>query len=514
MIYFSFIGNHDRINPDSKEYGAVINIFKEYHNKIKKVFFFITPSNSNIDYLSIAKRNIEVLNLINPNIQVIPIQIDIINPIDYDIVYPVMLDKITTIIKDYKIDDNKKIINITSGTPTMTACWVLLSQSGILKKSKLIQSFQSKFARNGKTVKEVNFNIDDFPSIKLSSSLKLKLTLLSRKNEELVEVLELEKLKKEFPEIIGESKNILEIKDQLLHEVNNNTNVLIIGERGTGKEVIAKAIWNKYHLDNNNELITFDCGTFSKDLIESELFGHVKGAFTGADKEKKGIFERYSDRIIFLDEIGNLSKEGQAKLLRVIANGEYHKIGESKIRKTNVCIIAATNKNINDENIFAQDLKDRFDEIIELEPLRNRKNDIPLLVEYFLSQFNSTNKPISPVTFDDKIVEKLNEYNWPDNVRGLEQWIKRLLRRLAKGGVIKYKDVPKKYFRNFKIEDKYSVELPSLPLPIPLDEFTNLIKNKARALSNGKYALVDFLLHQKPGTEKQRQYRKRKKKLI
>lgn len=504
MIYFSFIGNHDKITDN--EYGSFFNIYKHFSKEIKSVFAFITPNTATSNYEEIAKKNFEKIKAINPKIEIVPIYTDLKNPVDYDLVYPILFDEYLQINKKYKIDDVEKIVNITSGTPTMTACWILLTQSRVISNARLFQSFEKRFARDGKTIQEVNLSIDDFPSISVPDETKRKLTIATRKQKELEDQLYIEKLNEEFKGIIGKSKQILSIKDRLLNDVNNQTNVLIVGERGTGKEVVAKEIWKRYHSENDPELIPFDCGGFNQNLIESELFGHVKGAFTGADQDKVGILEKYNNRMIFLDEIGNLPKEGQQKLLRVLEQGELRRLGSTEITQVNVQIIAATNKDINDEDIFAPDVKDRFDEIIEVPPLRERKSDIPLLIDHFLEFYSKTNNVLSPLEFDDKLIRTLTEYSWESNVRGLEKFIQRLTRRFTKGGKIKFDYLPEHFISDIMDDESLEYTLPELPLPIPLDEYTRMIIEKARKQASNM-SEVDRLLKQKDGAERARKYR-------
>lgn len=508
MNYFSFIGNHDAINSESNEFGAFVNIFKEYQKDIKKVFLFVTTPTKTIDYFKIANDNIKIINEVRRDVEVEIIEFKVQNPVDYDIVYPNLLDKVLEVVQKNKIKKEKSIINITSGTPTMTACWVLLSQSGIIPNAIPVQSFQSKFSRKGKTTEEVNFNIDDFPKITAPSSMKRQITILSREKENLEERLEVEKLKQVLPSIIGESKQILEIKDQILNDINQTTHVLILGERGTGKEVIAKAIWEKYHNEKDVVLNTIDCSTISSELASSELFGHVKGAFTGANEDKKGILEEYKGKILFLDEIGNLSLEAQSNLLRVLTHGEFRKVGSTKTTKIDIQIIAATNKDVSDENIFAQDIKDRFHEIINLPQLRERKEDIQLLVHHFLNLYSKLNNIQNPVVLDQKILDALINFNWPGNIRDLENFIGRLLRRFNTGGKINYKDLPTKFIERILADDNLAIYLPPLPLPIPLPEYSHKIIEKARSIAK-THSEVDQLLKQKVGTERQRNHKEK-----
>ncbi len=505
MIYFSFIGNHDKIEGGSV--GAAVTIFLRYKTEIDKIYFLVTPSNSPVNYEEIAKQNIKFIQAENPEIEIELVHFNIDNPVDFDLVYPKLLDIIQSIVEKNDLDDRNKIINITSGTPTMTTCFVLLQQSGLISNAKLIQSFESKYASSrGSSTQEVNLEIDDFPNITSPDSLKRKLTIKNRENIKLSEKVKKNEIDEKFPYLIGKSKKIYEIKDQIFYDINNQTHVLIMGERGTGKEVVAESIWSHYSDDKkDNELLTFNCGAFTPNLIMSELFGYKKGAFTGADKDKKGIILQAKNRMLFLDEIGNMPKEGQQALLRFMMNGKFRPIGSSDMIELNTQIIAATNKDINNSSIFAQDLKDRFDEFIELPPLSERKEDIPLLINHFINQCHFKH----PVILDDEIMEQLHSYNWPGNVRELKKWIERLSRRFPKGGHISASDLPDRYIEKFT-KEKEELELPDLPLPIPLNEYINKIREKARKMSNGVSANVDRLLKQNLGTEKQRQYRKKK----
>jgi len=508
MIYFTFIGNHDAVS-DSGSFGAASNIFFNYKEDISKIFFFITPKTNLADYSAIANDNANLIKQAKDSIEIEFIHVNLVNPVDYDLVYPVMLNEVSNIIGKYNLQEKSKIINITSGTPTMTACWILLSQSGIIKNAKLIQSFEKKFARDGKTTFEVNFNIDDFPQIKAPDQLKRQLTILSRENKKLSEKLSEEELTKKIPGLIGKSKRILEIKDQILNQINNRTHVLILGETGTGKEVIAQTIWQLYHKLNDTKLEILDCGSISQNLIESELFGHVKGAFTGADKTREGIIKKCNGKMIFLDEIGNLPKDGQQKLLRVLSNGEVRKLGSDSSEKIEIQILAATNKDVEDESIFAQDIKNRFDEIITLPPLRERKEDLPLLLDHFIRTEAKIQNIQSPIELENELRQTLINYSWPDNIRGLEKWVQQLLRRFRAGGYISLSSLPQNHLERFRKESKKDILLPDLPLPIPIDEYTELIRNKARKIASGNNSEVDRLLKQKTGTEKVRQYRKR-----
>jgi len=470
---------------------------------------FVTPSKKGnaVNYAQIARQTKALMEQEKPGISVALINLELENPVDFDIVYPVMLDATQKILEDEEIKIDEKIINITSGTPTMTACWMLLHKSGLIPNSKIVQSFEIQFARQRvKSVQEVNLEIDDFPKIEAPPALKRQLTIITREKEKLAEKVRLQEVDEQIPELIGTSIAIREIKEQILNDIDDTTHVLIVGERGTGKELVAQAIWRLYHREADDKLAVFDCGGFSKELIASELFGHKKGAFTGAISDYDGILKKYNGRMLFLDEIGNLPMEGQQSLLRYLQSGEIRKVGSHEVVIVQTQIIAATNKNISDPTLFAQDLKDRFDDVISLPALRERREDIPQLIDFFIHNHSS-----KPIVLKKDLMKALIQYEWPGNVRELKKWIQKLIRRFPDGGVISIDDIPDRMITSMMKDNDYEeLILPDLPLKITLEEYVEKIKEKARSMSNGKMSEVDRLLNQKLGTEKQRQYRLRK----
>jgi len=203
--------------------------------------------------------------------------------------------------------------------------------------------------------------------------------------------------------------------------------VLISGESGTGKELVAKAI-HRHSRRKDNPFVVVDCGSLVENLFESELFGHVKGSFTGAAETKYGRFELANGGTLFFDEIGNISMNIQIKLLRVLQEREVTKVGSSQVIKVDVRIIAATNKDLQKvlkEGTFREDLFYRLSVIpIALPPLRERREDIPLLVNHFLKKYNKKRKKIVKAV-SDQAMKALVEYDWFGNVRELENAIER-----------------------------------------------------------------------------------------
>ena len=229
-------------------------------------------------------------------------------------------------------------------------------------------------------------------------------------------------------EIIGDSKEIMNVKDLIFKISPTNAKVLILGPNGAGKELVARQI-HANSLRNDGPFIEVNCAAIPSELIESELFGHIKGSFTSAHKDRTGKFEAANNGTIFLDEIGDMSLSAQSKVIRAIQENKIQKVGSEKDIHVNTRVIAATNKNISDlieKNKFREDLYHRIS-VIELivPPLNKRKEDIPLLIEHFISILSSQyeNKRIF---IDETGMKKMKSYDWKGNVRELRNVVERL----------------------------------------------------------------------------------------
>jgi two-component system NtrC family response regulator len=229
--------------------------------------------------------------------------------------------------------------------------------------------------------------------------------------------------------IIGSSPAVTEAKALALLAAPTDAPVLLLGETGTGKEVFAQALHSESKR-NTKTFLALNCSAFGRELLESELFGHKAGAFTGAMKDKKGLIEEANEGTLFLDEIGDMPLELQAKLLRVLENGEFIKVGDTKVVKVNIRIIAATNRNLQQliaEGKFREDLLYRLNLVtIHLPPLRERQEDIPLLAEHFrLKLTRSAYQQVKGMTA--AFAEKIQQYEWRGNIRELKNVIERSL---------------------------------------------------------------------------------------
>jgi transcriptional regulator with PAS, ATPase and Fis domain len=247
----------------------------------------------------------------------------------------------------------------------------------------------------------------------------------------------------QFQNLIGRNKTMQDIYSLLEDLANLDTTVLVTGESGTGKELVARAL----HYSGNRAFkpfTTVNCSALAESLLESELFGHVKGAFTGAFKDKQGRFAAANGGTILLDEIGDISPMIQLKLLRVLQEKEFERVGESTPQKVDVRVIACTNKDLKEKvkrGEFRQDLYYRLKVVeVSLPPLRERLEDLPLLVDHFRQNFNERfNKNIEGIS--SEVLSRFMDYSWPGNIRELEHVMEHAF-VLCHGGTITLKHLP------------------------------------------------------------------------
>ncbi len=248
----------------------------------------------------------------------------------------------------------------------------------------------------------------------------------------------------EADQIIGRSRGIHDLKSMIRRISPTQSTVLITGESGTGKELVAKAI-HAASPRRDGPFVPINCGAIPDTLLEDELFGYVKGAFTDAIGERTGKFEQAEDGTIFLDEIGTMSLALQAKLLRVLQEREFTPLGSEESRKVDVRVIAATNLNLQreiKENRFRDDLFYRLNVIpVRIPPLRERKEDIVELIDYFNNRFSNL-MGFPPIRFEPRAIKAVFEYEWPGNVRQLENFVERMIVLQPEGGVVRFEELP------------------------------------------------------------------------
>jgi transcriptional regulator with PAS, ATPase and Fis domain len=291
---------------------------------------------------------------------------------------------------------------------------VMRDITALRKNEKTIDEFNSNLAEVlEKKIKDIN------ETEKVREHLYLEINVL--KNE-------LERLRSP-DKMVGESKKIRELRDMIYQVADSDATILITGESGSGKELVADLV-HKHCARTGKPYLKFNCASVTESLLESDLFGYEKGAFTGANSQRKGKFEIADSGTIFLDEIGDISPKMQSSLLRVLQNGEIVRVGGTQPIKTNVRIIAATNSDLYKavkEKRFRKDLFYRLNVInLHLPPLRERKDDIVLLITHFIKKYRKAfNKDIK--FLPKQLLDKMLQYEWPGNIRELENAIQRAI---------------------------------------------------------------------------------------
>lgn len=341
---------------------------------------------------------------------------------------------------------------------------------GIRNKEQLTGLIEESLERNKKILNsEISLNKDDQKiSLNLSTSFMkdangkifavigifTDISLIKQLKDEL-------RTKKAFKSIVGHSHKMRKIYELLLEVSSTDSSVLIEGETGTGKELIASEIHNNSKR-SNRPFVKVNCAALSEGLLESELFGHVKGSFTGAINDKPGRFQLADGGTLFLDEVGDIPLATQVKLLRALQDGTFERVGGTKTIKVNVRIIGATNKDLKEEvekGRFREDLYYRLKVIpISVPPLRERKEDIPVLINHFVDKFNKKmNKEIDG--FTPKAMTIMLEYNFPGNIRELEHIVEHAFVR-CQSRIIEPSHLPREIHNADIIDKALSAEKP------------------------------------------------------
>jgi transcriptional regulator with PAS, ATPase and Fis domain len=290
-----------------------------------------------------------------------------------------------------------------------------------------------------------------------------------------------------FANLIGKSSSMRDIYALIEKVADSHVPILITGESGTGKELVASAV----HYNSSRKgraFVVQNCSAFNENLLESELFGHLKGSFSGAIRDKQGLFEVADGGTFFLDELGEMSVALQAKLLRVLQDGTFMPVGATKQRKVDVRVVAATNRNLQEmvsKGTFREDLFYRLNVVnIRIPPLRERKVDIPLLIEHFLRKHGAG----SQKSVEQETLRILSDFDWPGNIRQLENEIERLILMAGKGELITPDLISpailshgKENARGRRVEGKLKDAVENLERNMILDTLEKLDWNKSEA---------------------------------
>jgi DNA-binding NtrC family response regulator len=442
--------------------------------------------------------------------------VEVKNPTDYSAIFPVVDGVLSEITGGRNSRHTELCIHLSPGTPAMIAIWVLLGKSRYPATF-----FQSYNGRSWETAIPFDLIVDFVPELLRAPDSGL-LHLATRSPQEVAG----------FESIIGQSQAIRLAVGRAQKAAIRDVPVLVLGETGTGKELFARAIHAASHR-KDGPFVAINCAAMPKDLLESELFGHAKGAFTGADKQRIGAFEYADGGTLFLDEFGECAPEMQAKLLRALqpppGKGPCHRVfqrlGESKERSSNVRIVAATNRNLLKdirENLFREDLYYRLAVItLKLPPLRERRTDIPLLAEALLEQINrefaETELSYEPRSLSRTALAYVKRNPWYGNVRQLYSALVQAA-VMCEGAVIKPGDLASATAEqrgsdepdamNAPIGDGFSLEkhLESIQghyLALAMNEANGVLAKAARSLGIANYQTLDAQL-KRLGMEKRR----------
>lgn len=435
-VLLSFVGSRDPYRGGEPTTGDGPLLTLLAHEAFTAVYLFYNSQ----EYLRRASDVLEVVQRRAPATRVTYTEIPVNDPTDYEALYDLMQHRCLEILREHGANTDYCVAT-SSGTPQMQTCWLLLVLGGVLP-ARLIQVTPPHKQRQGETpVKEIRPSRDGFPRIITPKKLERELAIATRRLDALSR--EREAAEREVAiGLVGTSKPFREAVAAAKRFADYDIPVLITGETGTGKEEFAKLI----HFSSRRKeqpLRPVNCAGLSETILESELFGHKKGAFTGADADHTGVLEDAGEGTVFLDEIGELSLTCQAKLLRVLNDGKYRPVGSTTEKQSKARIIAATNRDLAamvDAGTFREDLLHRLNHVAEihLPPLRERPGDVVELAEAFLAHF--AEKYERKLNFTPEALEHLAGLPWDGNVRALKGAIERLV-ITATGEEIGVKDI-------------------------------------------------------------------------
>lgn len=425
-ILLTFTGYHDPYTNgligEEEQTGPILSIL---NNKVfDKVILFATP---------ILKANtlatVREIDKLHPHMSVELIDFNISDPTDYFELLRRLRNSISSIIESFT--DANLYVSVASGTPQMHACWLLLVACGELP-ARILHVRPAKFvSKNRPLLSEIDITSPDFPIIR-SNICGMELPEdLPRGINEVIEALG----------IIGDHPKMQAALEMGAALADSELPVLIIGETGTGKELLARYIHLLSGRPREN-FIPINCAAIPHELVESILFGHKKGAFTGAIRDQVGKFDTANEGTLFLDELAELPVTTQAKLLRVLQDSNIEPIGAERAHKVNVRIIAATNQNLKQSIRYGKFREDLYYRInvgeIRLPALRERKTDIPKIALYILDNINKNLR--IPKRLTPAALARLQNHSWPGNIRDLENVLERSL-RLTKKMVLDAEDL-------------------------------------------------------------------------
>ncbi|MCC5806651.1 MAG: sigma 54-interacting transcriptional regulator [Opitutales bacterium] len=476
-ILLTFTGTHDPGQPGSTEEayrpGPVLSVVAE--REWDAVYLFSTPRM--VDH---TRQTEERIRRMRPECRVEIVDAPLSDPTNYAGIFNQLRKGFGKISKQHP--DGHYFISVSSGTPHMHAAWLLLAASGEIPAT-LLQVDPPEFVREGKSrLREIDFSRREFPRISREEMGHLAATDKDDLDSTLLAAC------REIGLVGGDARFYDALRRAAVLAGYPDSHVLLLGETGAGKEYFSKII-HRLSPRRRREMVVVNCSSIPENLFESQLFGHRKGAFTGAITDHKGKFQTADGGILFLDEIGELPVGVQAKLLRALEQGEIEPLGQTKPIKVNVQVVAATNRNLRKmvaEGTFREDLYQRFTATVQIPPLRERRTDIPTLATFMLDAWNRKNGGSRRLS--TSALRALAEHPWPGNVRELRKVIEQSA-MFARSDRITPKDL------NFDASGTLNAS--DLPLPEPgpgfdlntyLDDLKHRIVEKALAQADGVQA--------------------------
>jgi DNA-binding NtrC family response regulator len=400
QVLLTFIGNNDCRLSDSVP-GPILTILDRL--RFDGVYLLYNHDR----YLKPAAELVDYCRRDYPGTRIRFQAAPAVNPTDYNTVYPAMFQAVSAVLQ--KEPEAEFTISLTSGTPVMHACWVFLRQGGVIPARLIQVSLEDG-------ISDVLFDLDDFPEIQQPATVKAEMTRLARENRALRNRMGLA-----LETIVGESPPILRMKERIEMFAAADIPVLIRGETGTGKELVAEAL----HFGSGRKektLVRVNCGAIPAELFESAFFGHKKGSFTGAIGDHEGFLRQADGGTLFLDEIADLPLAMQVKLLRFLDGGGFMPVGKSREEKADVRVVAASNRDLREEvreKRFREDLFYRLATVeIVVPPLRDRAEDKARIARHLLERLNSKYRERKGLSAS--AVKRILSHDWPGNVRQLK----------------------------------------------------------------------------------------------
>ncbi|WP_455382465.1 RNA repair transcriptional activator RtcR family protein [Salinispira pacifica] len=447
-VLLTFVGNHDAYANQEGDLGPVLSLLSV--RSFSRVFLIYTGDR----FLEIARTVGQAGKELQPGAVFNFVSLELDSPVNYEEIYTKLSGAVSVILENNRHQSAEYSVLLDPGTPQMQTVWFLLAKSGFLS-ARLLQGVPAQFAGGAYKVREVDLESPVLPKIYLSSMSDDTPNGAGPSGQEWI-------VPASRSSVIGEDPIFAGVIEKAQRVAGYDISVLIEGEPGTGKGVIARLI-HEASPRRAKPFLALNCASIAPSLAESELFGHAKGAFTGAEVERLGQIRAADGGTIFLDEIGDLPLEIQPKLLRVLEEQVILSVGHDKEIPVDVRIIAATNQNLEEliaAGRFRRDLYDRLAQfVIELPPLRERPSDIPLLARHYLAQWNARYNEAKSIP--ENTMKFLLEYPWPGNVRELGNSVSQMCASAA--GVVTPELLPPAIRAFFRAEG----EKPAIDLTIP-----------------------------------------------